>query len=142
MAAIPHSVIEQTGARLSLASFLVGIDDVTNLPPWRSRAVAGAYRATGFTPPEPGASPGEMYARFLVFLDQVLGNVGNVPLRDRLDAQGLVWMIVKHEPRTSRRGKPNGWTAEEIEQLKKFRSGKPVGPPPRTIENGGKQDLG
>ena len=127
LALVPDGALHGVGARLSTASFLLGVADPTSQPPWRSRAVADAYRATGYSTPDPGQTEGERYAHFLAFLDQVVAHaVEHGPkLRDRLDAQGLTWTLMKYAP--------GDWSEEARDALISFQKGKAT-LPPDTIE--------
>jgi hypothetical protein len=94
---VPDEVLTGSGAKVSLAAALLGAVDPTNLPPWRAEAMDTAYRVFGFWKPQPTATPGERYAVYLEFLDRVIDIVGRTgqPLRDRLDAQSLLWVLIK-----------------------------------------------
>lgn len=131
---VPEEVLHGLGARLSLASFLLGAADVTSNPQWRSQAVDSAYRLTGFSRPQPAVTAGEAYAVFLSFLDLVAeaGRAAGLPVRDRLDAQGLMWSVVQYAP-------GEAWTDAEREALKAWRAGKGTRPPevPKPPVNGG-----
>lgn len=124
LAHIPDGVVHGSGARLSIASFLGGSERLQDLPPWRATAADSAYRLTEFAKPQPTATDGERYAVFLGFLDQVLGACerAGVTLRDRLDAQGLVWALVNYQPGEQ-------WTVEERDALAEWRKGKGTLPP-------------
>lgn len=121
---LPDSAVAGGGARLSLASTLLGAVDVTSLPPWRARAVDAAYRLTGHAKPEPSASHGERYALFLVFLDQLItafGRAGTV-LTDRLEAQSLMWALMTYDP-------PKEWPAATANAFLEWRQGHGTLPP-------------
>lgn len=124
LARVPSAAIHATGARLSVASFLLCAAGVEEFPQWRSTAVTSAFRLAGFSKPEPTATEGERYDYFLAFLDQVLQFAARdgVPLRDRLDAQGLVWQLVQVDPDT-------GWDEDEQTAFAAWRSGKGTAPP-------------
>ncbi|MFD5091000.1 McrB family protein [Amycolatopsis thailandensis] len=121
---LPRSAADGTGARLSLASVLLGANDALRYPPWRARAVDLAYRLTGHTKPEPAATEGERYEAFLVFLDQVMDAFrrNGVPLGDRLDAQSIIWALMTYDP-------PEDWTEEEIAAFRDWRRGTGAVPP-------------
>lgn len=121
---VPDAAAHGTGARLSIASFLLGGADATALPPWRANSASTAYRLTNFWKPEPTATDGERYATFLDFLDLVsdIGHRHGIPVRDRLDAQGLAWAVVNYDP-------PEDWSTAEREALISWRSGKGTAPP-------------
>ena len=135
-ALMPDAVAPTTGARLSIASFLLGHAEATSFPQWRAEIVDTAYRITGFAKPEPTSSDGERYSIFLSFLDQVIeaAALSGVTLLDRLDAQGLMWTVLSADPGEE------GWTTEEREALTAWRSGKGTKPPtfipkpPRRVE--------
>lgn len=124
LALVPDSAVHGTGARLSIASFLLGAAGPEIYPQWRATAVDTAYRLTGFAKPEPTASDGERYEVFLTFLDQFRDTVAaqGVSLSDRLDAQSLVWALVNYD------GGLN-WTEAERDALTSWRSGKGTLPP-------------
>ncbi len=121
---IPDEVLHGTGARLSLASFLLGAADVTMYPQWRAQTVDSAYRLTGFSKPQPAASDGERYDIFMTFLDQVLDAAAraDIKLRDRLDAQGLMGALINYEAGPD-------WSDAERAALAAWRSGMGTLPP-------------
>lgn len=124
LARLPDSAAAGSGARLSLASVLLGAVDITRLPPWRARAVDAAYRLTGHSKPEPSATDGERYAVFLVFLDQVMDAFrrAGIVLADRLEAQSLLWALTTYDP-------PKQWSQSEAEAFRKWRRGGGALPP-------------
>jgi len=145
LALVPDSAVHGSGARLSIASFLLSGSDVTRLPPWRAAVVDTAYRLANSAKPQPPASDGERYDIFLSFLDQVVDALGRagVDLRDRLDAQGMVWTLVNGEP-------PPGWSPQQREAFTAWRSGKGTVPlvpsaldsePVATADTAGAEDV-
>jgi hypothetical protein len=94
---VPDDALSGSGAKVSLAAALLGAVAPTKLPPWRAEAMDTAYRVFGFWKPQPTATPGERYAVYLEFLDRVIDIMGRTgqPLQDRLDAQSLVWVLIK-----------------------------------------------
>lgn len=123
LARVPATAAEGTGARLSIASFLLGAADEKRYPPWRAQATDRAYRLTSFGKPEPTATDGERYHVFLDFLDLV-GEISarhKQPLQDRLDAQGLVWALINYEP-------PGAWSQPDREAFTAWRAGKGTAP--------------
>ena len=96
LAEVPDEVLHGTGVRLGVASLLLSAFDPTGMPPWRANTVEKGYRLIGYSKPEPQASDGERYDTFLVFLDLVVEAAAEagVELRDRLDAQGLLWALI------------------------------------------------
>ena len=128
--AVPADVLKDVGGRLSVASFLLGAVDPTTHPQWRSRAVDTAYRLVDYPKAQPTASVGERYESFLAFLDLVVdaAHRAELPLEDRLDAQGLVWAAVKYEAGAD-------WAQGESDALASWRAGKGT-PPPGPVEPG------
>lgn len=122
--AVPDSAVHGSGARLSIAAFLLSAIDVTRLPQWRATPVDTGYRLAGFAKPEPSATDGERYDIFLSFLDLVIEAAGRagVVVRDRLDAQGLAWTLTSGQP-------PEAWDTQLREAFTAWRSGKGTLPP-------------
>lgn len=132
-AVVPAEAAETLGARLSIASFLLGAVDVTSYPTWRSRVVDRAYQLTGFAKSQPTATDGEHYDRFMEFLDLLVDSSdehfgGRV--RDRLDAQGLVWTMLQLEPDPD-------WGPQATEAVLSWRAGKGTAP---VEDTGGQED--
>lgn len=121
---LPESAVAGGGARLSLASTLLGAVDVTSLPPWRARAVDTAYRLAGHAKPEPSASNGERYALFLVFLDQLIDAFARagIVLANRLEAQSLMWALMTYDA-------PEAWTKPMTDAFLEWRQGHGTAPP-------------
>ncbi len=121
---VPESVVRTTGARLSIASVLLGAVDQTAYPPWRAEAVKTAYDLAGHWRAEPTATDGERYQRFLEFLDlaREIAERHGVTLDDRLDTQGLVWALVNYPPE-------GDWPPLAREALTSWRSRKGTLPP-------------
>ena len=71
--------------------------DVEQYPPFQKRVFDAAYRQTGYEPPERGADEAALYEHALGFLDKFTeeAHARNLPVRHRLDAQSLVWVVVK-----------------------------------------------
>ena len=93
----PKSVRRGTGTRLNLMSGLLMGVDVEQYPPFQKRVFDSAYRQTGYEPPEKGADEAALYEHALGFLDKFAeeARARNLPVRHRLDAQSLVWVVVK-----------------------------------------------
>jgi MoxR-like ATPase len=125
---LPDSAVGGSGARLSLASTLLGAVDVTSLPPWRARAVDAAYRLTGHTKPEPSAPYGERYAWFLIFLDQLIDAFrrDGIVLADRLEAQSLMWALMTYDP-------PTQWPTATADAFREWRRGHSTLPPTEEV---------
>jgi MoxR-like ATPase len=128
LAAVPNEALSGAGARLSVASFLLSGIDPERFPVWRATTADAAYRLTDAAKPQPPASDGERYEYYLIFLDEVLDIMARhrQQLRDRLDAQGLLWALVSGEP-------PARWSKAQRDAFGQWRRGKgnvPVAEPP------------
>lgn len=94
---LPKEAFSTPGARICLASFLHMALDATGFPIYRATPFKTAYGLTGFSHPTKGASEWEVYEHALRFLDRFLEEAAKaeLDLRDRLDAQGLLWSITR-----------------------------------------------
>lgn len=94
---IPATAVSGPGGRLALAALLLATLEPLQYPPYRSTAFEKAYELTDYAAPPKKATEVELYDRAIAFLDQFIEEAGNqgLELRDRLDAQGLVWAITK-----------------------------------------------
>ncbi len=100
----PESAIGSGGAgtRMNVAAqFLMGLD-VEKYPPFRITLFNDAYDGTGFYKPAKDADEAALYEHALSFLDLFIEEAAErgLALRHRLDAQSLVWMILKDETPT------------------------------------------
>lgn len=93
---LPGDVLRTPGARLRVSTALMGVEGRETFPPYSAKYVDSAYRITGYRRPQPSAPDSEIYVTFLSFLDLVLerARAEGVELRDRLDAQGLLWTLM------------------------------------------------
>lgn len=93
--------VTRTPVRLS-AALLMALDPKL-YPPFATRAFGNAYELTGYPPPPDDASHGGRYRHALFFLDRIQEEAAErgLDLRDRLDAQGLVWTVTKLDPEKS-----------------------------------------
>jgi MoxR-like ATPase/predicted RNA-binding protein with PUA-like domain len=108
------------GSRTNLASYLVGARGMETYPVYRATAFDTAYRLTEW-PHDATWGPGDRYQGALEFLDGFMAacRAKGVALRDRLDAQGLLWRVVSG-------GRPEGWSEQEIEAYQRFLRGQTV----------------
>lgn len=113
----PHEVVSGLGSRTTLGSFFMLALDPYIYPPYRVAAMHAAYRLTGH---EPGEEKDEvsMYRAGLAFLDRLRERAGErgVQLRDRLDAQSVVWSITNWTT-------PVEWPDEDRTAFEKYRLG-------------------
>ncbi len=115
------STVSGAGTQINLASFLLAARAVTDLPVFRVTPFTTAYQLTGW-PHERDAGPGDRYAEALAFLDAFAaecGRRGVAGLRDRLDAQGLLWQVLAGQP-------PTGWDTAKVEAYQRFLKGQNV----------------
>ena len=119
-AALP-SEVSGTGSRANLASFLCAVRGVETHPVFRAQAFETAYSLTAW-PHQPSASPSRRYADALAFLDEFVDQCrlqGIAPMRDRLDAQGVLWRVLSGQPEP-------GWSSKEVQAYESFLKGQTV----------------
>ena len=107
---LPRSVSAGTGTRTTLMSVLLMGLDVEQYPPFRVRLFTSAYQVTGFSQPERDADEAGSYEHSLSFLDQFIAeaSVRGLSLRNRLDAQSVVWAIFNSLDDGKERDEPSG----------------------------------
>lgn len=114
-------LVSGAGTRTNLASFLLGARDVSQLPVYKATPFAMAYRFTGWRH-DPDAAPADRYTNALSFLDAFTDQVrarGASEIRDRLDAQGLLWTVLSGQA-------PPTWDTNEIAAYRRFLAGETV----------------
>jgi hypothetical protein len=112
--------VPRPGTAINLASYLLGAVDVEQRPVYRVTLFEQAFRLTGWT--ALGGEPGTQYADALDFLDafsRAVSAAGGPELRDRLDAQGLLWQVLTTGPHPS-------WNDEEKRAFRRFLKGRSV----------------
>ena len=94
--------IAGTGTRASLISVLLMALDVNGYPPYRRTYFDEVYKLTEFAPPQVDSSEATLYEHALGFLDRFIEEAANRDLEigTRLEAQSLVWMVIKGEKST------------------------------------------
>jgi len=94
---VPPSAIGPLGARLNIGSFLMMAEDPTLLPPAKISPFRKAWKLAGWGREPAGTDAAGVYRRVIFFLDELVRDAADwaIPLRDRLDAQGAVWALVK-----------------------------------------------
>lgn len=116
------------GKRVSIAvsSFLHMAMDLNAFPVYRTTPVETAMKLTGYPlRPESGLMTiGARYEHYLGFLDRVVheSSVRELNLRDRLDAQSVVWTVTKW-------GAHKEWSADERIAFRQYR-GESIPPSP------------
>lgn len=114
---LPKSVIKGTGGRTAISAFLLLGLDPYNCPMYRTRVFKLAYELSGFHKLVPGTDEVQRYEYAIEFLDQFIAEskARELTLRDRLDAQSVLWGMLKWDK------KPSSWSDEEWEALRRFR---------------------
>jgi len=112
------------GNSVVLASVLLMASDPAVYPPFRPFLETGARDLLEVAKPE--QEPGRRYLAFLELCDRVMDGLAarGAPVRDRLDAQSLLYWVIKNDP-------PATWTEEEREAFLTYRDGgRPIDVPP------------
>jgi 5-methylcytosine-specific restriction enzyme B len=126
---------DSPGNQISVASVLLLGRDPYEWAPFRAMAFSRAYVLVGTDEAgdldaSPGGARARRYFAALDFLDDVRDRLADrgVQIRDRLDAQGIVWVI--------HNGPPTSWSAEEQQAFLAWRDGDvpPPPPPPGGVE--------
>ena len=91
----PREVSSGAGSRTNVASGLLMALDVEQFPPFRITTFNNAYVRTGFDKPAKGADEAVLYEHGLGFLDRFIVEASErgLALRNRLDAQSVVWGV-------------------------------------------------
>lgn len=118
-ARLPTDVLSGVGNRLQIASFLL-LADPTQFVVYRPTPFKKAVACVGFEE-FPDDSEVAVYSHALSFVDEVLDEAAarGLQLRDRLDAQSLIWTITKVSPKEA------GLSPDDTEALLRFRGDLP-----------------
>ena len=94
---LPQDVISGRGTRLNLASFLMMGVNAVDYPIYQVTALDKGFDFTRHGRPPSEADEAETYGHALGFFDRILEEASKrgLELRDRLDAQSLLWLMVK-----------------------------------------------
>lgn len=117
---LPKEVVSGRGGKLALASVLSLADDPTDNPIYRWEPIDKAQKLLGYPSPDGSLDEASLYEHSVEFFDRFLDEASNrgLDLRDRLDAQSLIWSVVKWpvdaEPVDS-------WSDDERKEFLKFR---------------------
>ena len=116
-AVFPKSVTSGPGTRMNVVSQLLMGVDVENYPPLRVRRFNRAYERTDYPPTAQDADEAALYTHALGFLDRFISEARTrgLPIRHRLDAQSIVWIIQGMESEAGEQEPhlPAGESAEE-----------------------------
>ena len=114
-----RDVLSGMGSRTTLGSFFLLAIDPFMYPPYRVAAMHAAYHLTDH---DPGEEKDEvsMYRAGLAFLDGMRERAEErgLKLRDRLDAQSVVWCVVSNAASAE-------WPNEDQVAFEKYRKGSP-----------------
>ncbi|HUP23698.1 MAG TPA: hypothetical protein VNB06_12255, partial [Thermoanaerobaculia bacterium] len=121
LAELPQEAIAGPSSRLTVASMLLAAEDPTRWPPYRVSAFDAALELIG-DKPRPKRDEATTYSEALEFLDEFVrrARAVGVQLRDRLDAQGVVWCMYGWDAEES-------WPAEVRRHFEVFRGSGDVG---------------
>jgi len=114
---LPSDLIPTPGERLRVAAFLMMAHGAESYPPLTARLLRRAWDLTHWKAAPPESTVGWRYVRWMIFLDELVhdSEASDGTLRDRLDAQSAVWLLVRMKEA------PRAWTSELWEEFEAFR---------------------
>jgi MoxR-like ATPase len=94
---LPREVVSGRGMRTAVLSYFAGANGVEEFPIYRPTPFEMAYELTSTEPPSAEGDEVDVYERALGFLDQLFDEAkrAGLQLRDRLDAQGVLWAVTR-----------------------------------------------
>jgi 5-methylcytosine-specific restriction enzyme B len=97
LASVPGEVVSGPGMRAAVASYSLLAGGAEEFPPYRRTPFDKAFELTGYGGPQPDADEVGLYEHALGFLDRMVeeAQARGLHLKDRLDAQGVVWALTK-----------------------------------------------
>lgn len=112
----PEAIGAAVGVRVNIGSFLLMARDAVNLPPVKITPLRDAWKLAGWGP-DKDLPAARVYERALVLFEELVRSSAGwpAPLNDPLDAQGVLWVI------TNLSEKPQSWTADEWDDLRRYR---------------------
>lgn len=107
------------GGVVGFASILLLARDPYMYPPYRARAVKKFLKLVGWEDRGANGGPARRYELLLESLDEMLRLAPEygIKLRDRLDAQGLMWTVLNVDP-------SDGWSSTESAAFRAWRGDK------------------
>lgn len=122
---VPAQVIKSPASRTTLASAFLFAFDARNLILFRASPFSWAYKQVGYPEPPGGADEAARYEHALGFCDRFMNEADQrgLKLRDRLDAQGLIWTMARWDD-----GAPEGMKEDDWNEFVQYRGGRPVTP--------------
>ena len=93
---LPENVLRGRATRLRMASVLMMGVDACSYPVYQFVAIEKVLKLTGYGLPPDGADGADTYDHALGFFDKIVEEASKrgLKLRDRLDAQSLLWLMV------------------------------------------------
>lgn len=117
-----------SGGAIGFGSLLLMAVNPENYPPFRARRTAEFMKLVGVLPLAPTAAPSDRYEQLLEILDvlQEKSTEAGLPVRDRLDAQGLLWTLTNVDPDES-------WPADTARAFREWRGDKEIPMPEHVV---------
>lgn len=134
LAALPKETASGPSKRLSIASFLLLAENPYDYPIFRTEPFRAGFKFTGYPPAERDTTDTQRYLHALAFLDRVIEEAAarGLTLRDRLDAQSVVWSVHGWQP--------DDWPDHELQALVDYRAGRlearPMSGPTVAVDGG------
>lgn len=115
--------ISGQGTRIAVASVMLMAFDAGTYPPYRPQAFKNYRSLVDYPGPELPCDDGTRLEHALAFFDRVVDEMTkrDVGLRDRLDAQGMLWMLT----RVSADELLETWPADEVDDFLRWRGDLP-----------------
>jgi MoxR-like ATPase len=94
---VPDEAVHGPGTRLTMATFLHMATDPASYPHYKETQIQRGCDLTGYPRPGKGADAAQVYEHALGLWDRLSeeASARGVDLRDRLDAQGVLWSVVR-----------------------------------------------
>lgn len=129
LALTPTAAISGGGTRVAISSFLLMARDPLLFPVYRPEPFKTGYKLTGMKGPAAGASEQQHYQSALDFLDRFTEQAADrgLELRDRLDAQAVLWCITKLDPLDT-------WSDDDKRAFLAFRGDSALATIPATVD--------
>jgi len=123
---LPRDAVSGQGTRLSVGAYFLLQVNVSDYPPYRTDPFSKGYSLTEYAAPSRKLDESEEYEHVLGFLDRLReeSEKRDLNLRDRLDAQAVLWGVTKSDP-------PADWSDDEKQAFLAYREGRVV-PEPET----------
>lgn len=116
------------GAKVRVTSVLLMVLGPDRYPPYAKTAFEDAFDLVGYPGIDKEAGDGRRYLHALGFLDRIIEEAGkrNLNLRDRLDAQGVLWCVTRWNESSPY---VQEWPEEEWRVFERYRAGEEPVPP-------------